>query len=127
MTAALGSTEPCWQAPVRVIASHQLFCFSVFSTTWASFPNVKHAATVWFFLSDGFETLYSRIQKNRNRLLELSLDDSDEGYLRNAGSSPLPHTLTILNSSIARNSLFGFLRLICKACRAMFAPSNHAE
>jgi hypothetical protein len=78
-----------------------------------------------FFYPTDLKRFIRESRKIENR--ELSLDDSDEGYLRNAGSSPLPHTLTVLNSSIARNSLFGFLRLICKACRAMFAPSNHAE
>jgi hypothetical protein len=50
----------------------------------APFPETEHAATVWIFLSDRLETLYSRIQKNRYRLLEPSLDDGDEGHLRHA-------------------------------------------
>jgi hypothetical protein len=56
--------------------------------------------------------------------LNLRSNDSDEGRPRKAGISPGPHSLTIRNSSIARNSLFGFLRLIRKARRAKFTAAT---
>jgi hypothetical protein len=53
-----------------MMASHQILCFNAFSmTSLQVLPKAGHAAATRIFLSDGIETLCSRIQNNRHQRL----------------------------------------------------------